>query len=48
MYDGLGRRVHGEPPAHACEYCGGEGQVDRGSILLPAESREEIIRRQGV
>lgn len=46
MYDQLGYRLHDEPPPQVCEYCGGSGQCENGDILLPAETRDEIIRRQ--
>lgn len=46
MYDRDGRKNHDEPPRRTCEYCCGYGTVEDGHKLLPAESREEIIRRQ--
>jgi len=46
MYDRFGYKIYDEPPKRVCEYCDGSGYTELGSTLLPAESREEIIRRQ--
>ena len=47
MFDREGRRAYHEPPVVVCPYCAGTGRCVNGSVLWPAEPREDIIRRQG-
>lgn len=44
-HDRFGYRIHDEPPRVTCEYCGGSGACAQGSLLLPCEARESIIKR---
>ncbi len=44
MYDSYGYQRFHEPPQLVCEYCGGCGQCEYGSILAPAAPREAYER----